>query len=149
MLTSQIGTRTEIDKPAFPSGTLSIERVSQSRIVLRAHCDVTPLAFHRHSIEASLDNRWLGSRNEASVSEQKGPTGKRVVFFAAVGICVGILVGAIFGWQYAIVGLGVGLGPLLGGYLGNKKAREVDKYREELIRGKSKRKDDGTGTPAA
>ena len=71
------------------------------------------------------------------MSERKGPTGKSVAFFAALGICFGILTGVIFGWQYAIVGLGVGVGPLLGGYFGNKKAREVDKYREELIRGKT------------
>lgn len=86
-------------------------------------------------------------RNEAIVSEQRGTTGKRVAFFAALGLVLGILVGAIFGWQYAIVGLGAGLGPLLGGYLGNKKAREVDKYRDDLIRGKSKKREEGNGTP--
>lgn len=73
------------------------------------------------------------------MSKQKGPTGKMVAFFAALGVCIGILLGVMFGWQYAIVGVGAGLGPLLGSYLGNKKAREVDQYRDELIRGRKRR----------
>jgi hypothetical protein len=50
---------------------------------------------------------------------------------------MGVLVGAIFGWQYSVIGLGAALGPWIGGYVGNKKAREVDKYRDELIRGRT------------
>lgn len=76
------------------------------------------------------------------MSGNKGPTGKSVALFAVLGIVIGIVVGLMFGWQYAIVGLGAGLGPLLGGYIGNKKAREVDKYRDELIRGKQSKRDD-------
>ncbi len=79
------------------------------------------------------------------MSERKGPTGRAVTIFVVVGIIVGVVIGTMFGWQYAIVGLGAGLGPLIGGYFGNKKAREVDKYRDELIRGRQKRQD--TGSP--
>ena len=66
--------------------------------------------------------------------------------FLGLGVVVGVLAGAIFGWQYAMVGLGAGLGPLLGGYLGNKKAREVDTYRDELIRGKQTKQDGQEGS---
>lgn len=63
-----------------------------------------------------------------------------VIVFVAAGLCAGALVGAIFGWQYSIMGLGAALGPWIGGYFGNKKAREVDKYRDELIRAGSTRR---------
>lgn len=63
-------------------------------------------------------------------------TGKAVLGFVVIGLGVGVLVGVLFGWQYSIVGLGCALGPWIGVYFGNKKAREVDKYREELINGR-------------
>jgi hypothetical protein len=65
-----------------------------------------------------------------------------VIVFVAAGLCMGVLVGAIFGWQYSVIGLGAALGPWIGGYVGNKKACEVDKYRDELIRGRKSVKPD-------
>jgi hypothetical protein len=62
-----------------------------------------------------------------------------IIVFIAIGLSVGILVGALFGWQYSILGLGGALGPWVGGYFGNNKAREVDKYRDELIQGQQRR----------
>jgi hypothetical protein len=70
------------------------------------------------------------------VQEKKSLTGRTVLTFVAIGIGVAILVGVLFGWEYSIIGLGAGLGPWIGVYFGNKKAREVDKYREELINGR-------------
>jgi H+/Cl- antiporter ClcA len=69
------------------------------------------------------------------MSGKRAVSGKTVVVFVCIGIGVGILVGALFGWHYSIVGLGAALGPWVGAYFGNKKAREVDQYRDELIQG--------------
>jgi len=65
-------------------------------------------------------------------------TGKTVIVFIAIGLVVGVLVGVLFGWQYSFLGLGAALGPWIGVYFGNKKAHEVDMYREELIRGRKR-----------
>jgi uncharacterized membrane protein YgaE (UPF0421/DUF939 family) len=70
------------------------------------------------------------------VQEKKSLTGRMVLTFVAIGIGVAILVGVLFGWNYSIIGLGAAIGPWIGIYFGNKKAREVDKYREELINGR-------------
>ena len=79
------------------------------------------------------------------MSGKSAITGKMMLVFIAIGIGVGILAGALFGWQYSILGLGTALGPWFGAYFGNKKAEEVDKYRDELIRGRrrSPKKDRG------
>jgi uncharacterized membrane protein YfcA len=82
-------------------------------------------------IVASL--RRLGRNN---MSGKNAITGKTILVFIAIGIGVGIFVGALFGWQYSILGLGAALGPWVGAYVGNKKAHKVDKYRDELIRGR-------------
>lgn len=81
------------------------------------------------------------------MSGNRGPSGRTVAVLLVLGGVVGVLAGAIFGWQYAVVGLGAGLGPLLGGELGNKKAQEVDKYRDDLIRGKQATPDGQEGSP--
>ena len=74
--------------------------------------------------------------------------GKSVVVFIAIGLAVGILVGALFGWQYSILGRGAALGPWVGAFYGNRKARDVDKYRERLIRGRQRpAKSDGPSSP--
>lgn len=70
------------------------------------------------------------------MQEKKSVTGRTVLTFAAIGIGVAILLGVLFGWEYSIIGLGAALGPWIGAYFGNKKAHEVDKYREELINGR-------------
>lgn len=72
------------------------------------------------------------------MSGKRAISGKTVGVFLAIGLGVGILVGALFGWQYSIRGLGAALGPWVGVYFGNRKAHEVDKYREELIRGRER-----------
>jgi hypothetical protein len=68
------------------------------------------------------------------MSDKSSITGKAILAFIAIGLSVGILAGALFGWQYSVLGLGSALGPWVGAYFGNKKAHEVDKYRDELIR---------------
>jgi hypothetical protein len=68
------------------------------------------------------------------MSDKRGITGKAIVAFIAIGFSVAILAGALFGWQYSVLGLGSVLGPWVGVYFGNKKAHEVDRYRDELIR---------------
>jgi hypothetical protein len=79
------------------------------------------------------------------MSGKRAVSGKTVIVFIFIGIGVGILVGVLFGWQYSILGLGAGLGPWVGVYFGNKKAREVDQYRDELIQGlQRQRKSDGS-----
>ena len=70
------------------------------------------------------------------MSGKSAVTGKTIVVFIVIGLGVGILVGALFGWQYSILGLGAALGPWIGGYFGNKKAHEIDKYRDALIKGR-------------
>jgi hypothetical protein len=70
------------------------------------------------------------------MSDKRFITGKTIVVFIGIGLGVGILAGALFGWQYSVLGLGSALGPWVGAYFGNKKARDVDKYREDLIRGR-------------
>lgn len=75
-------------------------------------------------------------------------TGKRILVTISIVVGVGLIVGLVFGWEYSIVGLGAGLGPWIGAYFGNKKAREVDAYREEWLsrragRSSGKRSDGG------
>jgi uncharacterized membrane protein YfcA len=72
------------------------------------------------------------------MSWKKTITGKMVAVFIAIGLVVGILIGALFGWQYSILGLGAALGPWIGAYFGNKKAHEVDEYRDKLIKGRQR-----------
>lgn len=79
------------------------------------------------------------------MSGKRAVSGKTVIVFIFIGIGVGILVGALFSWQYAILGLGAALGPWTGVYFGNKKAREVDEYRDQLIQGRQRQqKSNGT-----
>lgn len=60
-------------------------------------------------------------------------TGKRILVAVSIMVGVGLIVGLFFGWEYSIVGLGAGIGPWIGAYFGNKRAREVDAYREEWL----------------
>lgn len=70
-------------------------------------------------------------------------TGKSVLLSIAVTVVIGVALGLILGWQYSVIGIGAGLGPLIGAHFGNKKAAEVDAYREEWLgRRKQARKDE-------
>ena len=69
-------------------------------------------------------------------------TGKSVLFFFGLSILIGVVIGLAQGWQYSFIGLGAGLGPLIGVYFGNKKAAEVDAYRDEWL-GKRKARREG------
>ncbi|WP_157371043.1 hypothetical protein [Arthrobacter sp. Leaf141] len=60
-------------------------------------------------------------------------TGKSLLIAFALSIVLGGAIGLTQGWQYSFIGLGAGLGPLIGAYFGNKKAAEVDAYREEWL----------------
>lgn len=78
------------------------------------------------------------------MTQKKTVTGKSVLFFLFLGVVLSVVIGLTQGWQYSFIGLGVGLGPLVGAYFGNRKAAEVDAYREQWLgkrtaRPKSKR----------
>lgn len=70
-------------------------------------------------------------------------TGKSLLLALGLSVVIGGAIGLTQGWQYSLIGLGAGLGPLIGAYFGNKKAAEVDAYREEWL---GKRKKTGSKT---
>lgn len=107
---------------------------------------VYPLTrYTLRSVSSRVSRTKLEMRG--SMNGKSAITGKTMIVFIAIGLGVGILIGALFGWRYSILGLGAALGPWVGAYFGNKKAREVDKYRGELIRGRQRppTSDDPTG----
>lgn len=67
-------------------------------------------------------------------------TGKSLLLALGLAVVIGGAIGLTQGWQYSFIGLGAGLGPLIGAYFGNKKAAEVDAYRDEWL-GKRKKTD--------
>ncbi|WP_159620283.1 hypothetical protein [Arthrobacter zhaoguopingii] len=79
------------------------------------------------------------------MAQNKTVTGKSLLFFLGLSIVIGVAIGFLQGWQYSFIGLGAGLGPLIGAYFGNKKAAEVDAYRDEWL-GKRKARREGRST---
>ena len=72
---------------------------------------------------------------------------RKVLLASLIGAAVVVAVGLLVGWEWglgAMAGLGSGLGAWIGVRYGNKKAREVDQYREEWL-GKRKKRQLGTG----
>jgi uncharacterized membrane protein YfcA len=72
---------------------------------------------------------------------------RKVLLASLIGAAVVVAVGLLVGWEWglgAMAGLGSGLGAWIGVRYGNKKAREVDQYREEWL-GKRKKSQLGAG----
>ncbi|MCU1531315.1 MAG: hypothetical protein JWO49_886 [Arthrobacter sp.] len=67
------------------------------------------------------------------MAQNRTVTGKSLLFSLGLSVVMGVAIGLLQGWQYSFIGLGVGIGPLIGVYFGNKKAAEVDSYREEWL----------------
>ena len=68
---------------------------------------------------------------------------KKWLLVAVVVVAAGISVGFLAGWEIAaglVMASGTVLGVTLGGFIGNRKAREVDAYRDEWIAKRSGRK---------
>lgn len=76
------------------------------------------------------------------MARNKTVSGKSLLYFLGFSIVIGVVVGLTQGWQYFLLGLGAGLGPIIGVYFGNKKAAEVDAYRDEWLAKRKARREE-------
>ncbi|MDJ0321987.1 hypothetical protein [Pseudarthrobacter sp. PS3-L1] len=67
---------------------------------------------------------------------------KRKVAVIALGVVVAVIVGVVVGWEWVagvLLGSGTGLGAWLGVRWGNKRAKEIEQYREQWLNRRAKR----------